>query len=335
MNNTEADVRMLSEVDSALDAVPERSEKILTEHLSDFSADNMSFEDITAVIMDHTEDLFSLTVAQDRFSSEYLDSCRTLLKAIRHLGSSYLTKTALIARDFGVPKLEPLSARRLQEMVSFHIRKCDAAMKEIRANGGDFSFEHYDLLLELANSSQRLRATQNKAFDVKCWITEPHRLAETAMTFTKTNGHYINDTNDYRPQPFRSKSAYGLRKEVLDEYEQTRGESYAMEVREPDVPMLPAAETAEKRDPADTEDRSELFALIDKRDPGMGAALSAADRKATEKGFSKAEKGLLFNAVQYETVREMIHEHLRDPERCARDPERAAAYRRVTEILDG
>ena len=326
--NTEPDVKVLAELDKALDT---SAEKPHYEQLSDFSTDNMSFEDITAVIMDHTEDLFALTATQDRFSSEYLSSCRTLLKAIRHLGSSFLTKTALIARDFDVPKLEPLTARRLQEMVSFHIRKCDAAMKEIRANGGDFSFEHYDLLLELANSSQRLRATQYKASDVKSWIIKPYQLAGSAMAFTNNNGYYSGDTGDYKPRPFRSKCAYGLRAEVLHEYEQDRSEDPAEE----NDPLPPAAETAVPSNRADTKDYSELFAFLDKYQPGLGKILTEADKKATEKGFTKQEKAVLINALQYEPVREMIKEHLQDPKRCARDPEHTAAYRRVQEILDG
>ena len=116
--NSQKDLKMLDCLDKALDASGKSPETKNSEHLSDFSTENMSFEDITAVIMDHTEDLFALTAVRDRFSSEYLSSTKTLLKAIRHLGSSFITKTALIARDFSVPKLEPLTARRLQEMVS-------------------------------------------------------------------------------------------------------------------------------------------------------------------------------------------------------------------------
>ena len=329
--NTEADVKVLTELDKALNTDAESPEMKNSEQLCDFSTDNMSFEDITAVIMDHTEDLFALTATQDRFSSEYLSSCRTLLKAIRHLGSSFLTKTALIARDFDVPKLEPLTARRLQEMVSFHIRKCDAAMKEIRTNGGDFSFEHYDLLLELANSSQRLRATQNKASDVKCWIIKPYQLAESAMAFTNNNGYYSADTGDYKPRPFRSKCAYGLRQEVLDEYEQDRPKDPAEE----SDPLPPAAETTAPANRADTKDYSELFAFLDRYQPGLEKILTEADKKATEKGFTKQEKAVLINALQYGEVRDMIKEHLQDPKRCARDPERTESYRRVQEILDG
>ena len=333
--DTEQDVKMLAEVDKALDAAAEKTGNKVCEQLSDFSTSNMSFEDITAVIMDHTEDLFSLTGTQDRFSSEYLSSCRILLKAVDHLGSSFITKTALTARNYDVPKLRSLSAGHLQEMVSFHIRKCDAAMKEMREKGMDFSFEHYQLLLALANSSQRLCATQNKAFDIREWLIKPNRLAASAMAFTKINGHYVNNTNDSRPQSFRSKSAYGLRTEVLDEYERNRKEPSAEESCEQQRSLMPAADKAVKTHTPDDKNHEALFEVINRRQPGMGDILRAADKKASAMGFTRQEKALLFNALQHETARDYIADYLRDPNFCTGNPEEAASFRRVQAILDG
>lgn len=306
-----------------------------TEEPDNFSMDNMSFVDITAVVMDHTEDLFEVTRGQDRFSSDYLKSCKTLIKAIDYLGSAYITKHALIARNFDTQRIKTLTCQRLQEMASFHIRKCDAALKENREKKQDFNFDLYRLLLDMAIVSQRLRVTNWKAYEFKCWMKKPHKIAETAMFFTENNKQSVNDKNK-QPQPYRNVNAYEIQQNVIDEYENNSSNEeeeifdvdfvsqHSMEMMKIEEPKIISSDCYD----IENETGSEMdYSNMDPR--------RIVHEAAVKYGLDEKEEAMLYNASQFENVWEHFNQKIHDPVFCEQDPETANSYKKILAILDG
>ena len=106
------DKKVLNELNDALaQAQTVEAEKLPKEHLSDFSTDSMTYLDISAAILDQTENLFQVTGECNRFAPEYLTYCKTLITAVNHLGSAFITKTAMHCRD-NRPPSPPGSVRK-------------------------------------------------------------------------------------------------------------------------------------------------------------------------------------------------------------------------------
>ena len=307
-----------------------------TEEPEDFSMDNMSFVDITAVVMEHTEDLFEVTRNQDKFSSDYLKSCKTLIKAIDYLGSAYITKHALIQRKFDTERIKPLTCQRLQEMASYHIRKCDAALKENKEKKQDFSFDLYRLLLEMAFISQRLRVTNWKAYEIKCWMKTPHKIAETAMFFTDSKTQ-SGSKNNNQPKPYRNVNAYEIQQDVLEAYENKSSDEkietfdvnfdnsdHSPEIFEPEEPKIISYEGYELENKTGSEQENE-----------NSDAMQLIHETAVKYGLTEKEEDMLYNASQFEHVMKHFIKKVHDQEFWEQDPETASSYQKILVILDG
>ncbi len=140
--------------------------KLPKEHLSDFDTDSMTYLDVSAAILDQTENLFRVTGECNRFAPEYLSYCKTLITAVNHLGSAFMTKTALHCRKYSTEQIETLTVERLNRMLSFNFRKCNAALTELQQNKHEFDLNYFNMLLNFDSAMQRLRATQERAYDM-------------------------------------------------------------------------------------------------------------------------------------------------------------------------
>lgn len=210
-----ADEKVLNELSRTMAENCDGSKALMAENIDMFSADVMPFEDITAAIMDQTEDLFLITRSCDRLAPEYLKFCRTLEKAVDHLGSAFVTKIALESYDRPQPKIKTLSAERLSQMISFNIRKCNAALTEYNKIHQTFHLEMYEQLLRFGSTMCRLRATQKRAHNIALGNEDMYKESEKAGSFTdkdpakKIIKRYISEG------PFRSASSYEVRRDVL------------------------------------------------------------------------------------------------------------------------
>ena len=182
-----------------------------------FSTDSMSFEDITAGIMEQTEDLFAVTRTCDRFSPEYLKLCKLLVRSVNHLGSCYLTKTALIIKHYDESKLKILTSERLYEMMSFNFRKTEAALNEKKQTKKEFDTDLFTQMLTFAQVMGRLRTTQNRVRDLELGIKDSCDYVRGTHSFN--NGDGIPCKRDKQAEPYREYPSYELRREVLQEAE--------------------------------------------------------------------------------------------------------------------
>ena len=265
----EQDVKVLAELGETLERAENRAandgNKLPKEQLSDFSTENMSYLDISAAILKQTENLFFVTGECNRLDPDYLSYCRTLVTAVNHLGSAFITKTAMHIRKFPTTQVETLTAERMNRMLSFNFRKCDAALTELQQTAHKFDLNYFNMLLTFDKAMQRLRATQKRAYGMNLGYIPPHRDAENALSFTEIDGckKYVDSYS--KDAPFRSAPAYTIRNDAMEEAERmNRHATVCEEVIEADisdnaqsippaadVPLLESAPAAEPQDPAE------------------------------------------------------------------------------------
>ncbi|MBQ4513701.1 MAG: hypothetical protein II969_11965 [Anaerolineaceae bacterium] len=182
--------------------------ELLKEHLSDFSTKGLLYNEITADIMSETEDLFSLSGCCDRFSPQYLKICKTLTKAVDHLGGAYVTKAVLIDYDKPVTGLEPLTAERLNEMISFNFRKCKGALDEIKTTRKIFDLDYFNQMLVFANVMERLRATQYRVLGIHFGVVSDKNIVGKSESFSKTGSNRGFEARESTYPAFHSTPSY-------------------------------------------------------------------------------------------------------------------------------
>ncbi len=298
----EQDVKVLSELDETLERTEKRAaddgKKLPKEHLSDFSTENMSYLDISAAILKQAENLFQVTGECNRLDPDYLSYCRTLVTAVNHLGSAFITKTAMHIRKFPTTQVETLTAERLNRMLSFNFRKCDAALTELQQTKHKFDLNYFNMLLTFDKAMQRLRATQKRAYGMNLGYIPPHRDAETALSFTEIDGckKYVDTYS--KDAPFRSAPAYAIRNDAMEEAERMyRSAAVCEEVIEADisenmqaippvadVPLLGSAPAAEPQEPAEiiNVEPAEVHETIEAAETAVGPDPLTADPDESE-----------------------------------------------------
>ena len=214
------DKKVLNELNDVLtQAQTAEAEKLPKEHLSDFSTDSMTYLEISAAILDQTENLFLVTGECNRVAPEYLTYCTTLITAVNHLGSAFITKTAMHCRDYPTQQIETLTVERLNRMLSFNFRKCNAALTEIQEKKQEFALDYFHMLLSFDTAMQRLRATQKRSVQMLLGLISPDTIASNAHSFSPKDGSRNLMKRYYQDAPFRESPAYAVRYDALKEAE--------------------------------------------------------------------------------------------------------------------
>ena len=213
--NQRDDEKVLTMLDQTLADAGNASASGADRAPDDYSTESMDFCGITALILDHTEDVFALTRVLDKNSSQYLKTCKVLVKAVDHLGSAFLTKTAMIQRGFDVSGLEPLTAERLNQMISCNARKVDDALRIKKQKDHELDTDLFELLLTFANTMGRLRSTQYRSYSLNLCLDNPDKLAEKALSFTKEDGNRKHAAKHSTNAPFRDFPSYPVRVDAI------------------------------------------------------------------------------------------------------------------------
>ncbi len=137
-------------------------ENLPLEKITDFSSDPISFEEMSSAVFADIKQLEGLAVVKNRFSEGYLDISRRLEKGIAELASCAITKTVFEQKGYRFASLEKLTIPLLYSMLSFHFRKCHAAVQ-------GYAFKNnqaWQLMLEMEmrwyNLAKLLKATDDK-----------------------------------------------------------------------------------------------------------------------------------------------------------------------------
>ena len=150
--------------DTSSDVKKKSDEKELyTESIDNFSVDYLQFEELTSKIMNQVDSVFDRITRIDRHSSEFIKFCGLMQRGTGYLAGACLNKIVWAKEGVKFPKLELLNTHNLYRMISFCFRKCDAALSEdLAKNRNGFNFELMNLELNLANTLERLKATEVK-----------------------------------------------------------------------------------------------------------------------------------------------------------------------------
>ena len=234
--------------------------ELLKEHLSDFSTKGLLYNEITADIMSETEDLFSLSGCCDRFSPQYLKICKTLTKAVDHLGGAYVTKAVLIDHDKPVTGLEPLTAERLNEMISFNFRKCKGALDEIKTTRKVFDLDYFNQMLVFANVMERLRATQYRVLGIHFGAVSDKHIKGRSESFSKSGSNRGFEARESTYPAFHGAPSYApnyavLKQELGDQITEKSG-GKALPQSDTETPKAlpePAADVSDAADSGNTD----------------------------------------------------------------------------------
>ena len=160
------------ELQSALDLTDETSsdvkkksddKELYTERIDNFSVDYLQFEELTSKIMNQVDSVFDRITRIDRHSSEFIKFCGLMQRGTGYLAGACLNKIVWAKEGVEFPKLDLLNTHNLYRMISFCFRKCDAALSEdLAKDRNGFNFELMNLELSLANTLERLKATEVK-----------------------------------------------------------------------------------------------------------------------------------------------------------------------------
>lgn len=137
------------------------------ESLLDFSSTPFTFEESALLVAEDMEKLHYLAGTANRFSDKYLKCLPQLERYINKAGSLCLTRSVLEQKDFSFPRLENLNTLDLLEKVSFHIRKCHAAIDGLYRDNDRLGFVYLQWELRWINLGERLKATETKIQKIK------------------------------------------------------------------------------------------------------------------------------------------------------------------------
>ena len=177
----------------------------LKEDIHDIRLDGMTFEDVSAKILDATEELFYLSRACDRFVPQYITLCKSLKKAVEHLGSVFMTKSALNVYGQKTPKLDLLTAVRLNEMCSFNVCKLEKLFHQKMERDQVYDLEVFDLMVDYANLMARLRKTHQKALKMDFGLLDTSKYSEGSGSFGPNK---YGEKKHSDPASFREASAF-------------------------------------------------------------------------------------------------------------------------------
>ena len=137
-------------------------EALPREQITDFSSDPISFEEMASAVFTDIKQVEGLAVVTNRFSETYIDISRRLEKGIAELASCAITKTVFEQKGYRFASLEKLTIPLLYSMLSFHFRKCHAAVQGYAFKNQQAWMQMLEMEMRWYNLAKRLKATDDK-----------------------------------------------------------------------------------------------------------------------------------------------------------------------------
>ena len=151
-------------------------ENLPLEKITDFSSDPISFEEMTSAVFTDIKQLEGLAVVKNRFSEAYLDISRRLEKGIAELASCAITKTVFEQKGYRFASLENLTIPLLYSMLSFHFRKCHAAVQGYAFKNQQAWLQMLEMEMRWYNLAKRLKATDDKIALIRVGKLDPDSI---------------------------------------------------------------------------------------------------------------------------------------------------------------
>lgn len=211
--------KILSELNAAeFSASAADAEALPFETLEDFSTAPLTLAETAEAVRQRTEYFFGLTVKYNRRSANYLEACAYFEKGVKYLGSCCLTLELLRQKKVEAPEIEGLSTHWLYGMVSFNVRKLNAAVDEFITSGVELPGKWLDMQFRFLNLAERLKATEHRIYS--CW-GHPDPFADKVITrsklFTKDAANKRQVQHNVKPPVFRAPASLPVKKEAVRE----------------------------------------------------------------------------------------------------------------------
>ncbi len=204
-------------------------ENLPLEKITDFSSDPISFEEMTSAVFRDIKQLEGLAVVKNRFSEAYLDISRRLEKGIAELASCAITKTVFEQKGYRFTGLENLTIPLLYSMLSFHFRKCHAAVQGYAFKNQQAWLQMLEMEMRWYNLAKRLKATDDKIKLIQAGKINPDSIInklhadaareKTAASNkeTQTTASKKTETNEPKALPPAQATAFPMMGDFLRE----------------------------------------------------------------------------------------------------------------------
>ena len=202
----------------ALSADRTDQEELPFETLDDFSTAPLTLAETAEMVRQKTEYFFGLSVKFNRRSEKYLEACEYLHKGVSYLGSCCLTIELLRQKGKEVPGVEELSTHWLYGLVSFNVRKLNAAADAFIAAGCELPGKWLDMQFRFLKLAERLKATEHRIWSCFGDTSEfKEKIVTRAHLFTKdaANKKYVQ--RNIKPPVFRAPASLPVHKEAVRE----------------------------------------------------------------------------------------------------------------------
>ena len=202
----------------ALSADRTDAEELPFETLDDFSTAPLTLAETAEMVRQKTEYFFGLSVKFNRRSEKYLEACEFLHKGVSYLGSCCLTIELLRQKGKEVPEVEELSTHWLYGLVSFNVRKLNAAADAFIAAGCELPGKWLDMQFRFLKLAERLKATEHRIWSCFGDTSEfKEKIVTRAHLFTKdaANKKYVQ--RNIKPPVFRAPASLPVHKEAVRE----------------------------------------------------------------------------------------------------------------------
>ncbi|MBQ4512136.1 MAG: hypothetical protein II969_04020 [Anaerolineaceae bacterium] len=230
-------------------------ENLPLEKITDFSSDPISFEEMASAVFADIKQLEGLAVVKNRFSEAYLDISRRLEKGIAELASCAITKTVFEQKGFRFAGLEKLTIPLLYSMLSFHFRKCHAAVQGYAFKNHQAWLQMLEMEMRWHNLAKRLKATEDKIQLIRAGKLNPDSIINKLhadLNREKTPAPKKEENNTPKALPSAQAAAFPMMGEFLRE-------------AFPQKETVPAMGSTQRREESQAQETSKIYDSIKAR----------------------------------------------------------------------
>ena len=234
------------------------------EDTGNFDRSPLGFEETAASLRQDLDELMYFCCVLNRYSLDYLEHCAKLEEAIKRMASLCVTLAALEQMGLSFIHLNGLKLETLIEMVSYHFRKCHAAVQGAKHDDMIYAQRAFIMECRWAGLLQRLDATDKRINLIREGkikaesLINPH-MAKEEEKHNTPSGYLQCLADDDRLFPIGSPQAFQARQDFIiaasKEFQRREEMAQKAEADKPKAEPKNKAASAEKKPAAPEADK--------------------------------------------------------------------------------
>ena len=234
------------------------------EDTGNFDCSPLGFEETAASLRQDLDELMYFCSVLNRYSLDYLEHCAKLEEAIKRMASLCVTLAALEQMGLSFIHLNGLKLETLIEMVSYHFRKCHAAVQGAKHDDMIYAQRAFMMECHWAGLLQRLDATDKRINLIREGkiraesLINPH-MAKEEEKHNTPSGYLQCLADDDRLFPIGSPQAFQARQDFIiaasKEFQRREEMAQKAEADKPKAEPKNKAASAEKKPAAPEADK--------------------------------------------------------------------------------